>query len=301
MSLTAFKNKSVIQHGSNRSGIPPGGVWIPQGPFGHATSVLKKAVQSYGPVGFSINGGHRNIGGVGTEMKMSKSGTPFRGTNPIGWGGTYGKYKKAEPVLNARIVQTLGTQYRYVKPSVLSTFGMLRKKYKWAYYGQYPNYWVQPVYTGNQTDTVSQHMYIQNKSAANTCNLKVNNTGMYDTYYINHGPTLCATSTAGFKYNDMARNGPYTKILGQPVDSSTYTQYVQRGCQNPIGPQKPFPFATQSGSGIRAAGTSITSVGSGCGSFPVYLSPPEWYTQETKVQKEQQIQETVVQNLSIPH
>jgi hypothetical protein len=78
MSLTAFKNKSIIQYGTKRSGIPPGGVWLPQGPFGHATSVLKKATQSYGAVGFSINGGHRNIGRVGQDMKMSQSGTPFR-------------------------------------------------------------------------------------------------------------------------------------------------------------------------------------------------------------------------------
>lgn len=288
MSLTAFKNKSVIQYGSNRSGVAPGGIWIPQGPFGKATAILKKAVQSYGPVGFSINGGHRNVGGVGTEMKMSKSGTPFRGTHPIGWGGTNGQYYKAEPVLNSRIVETLGEQYRYIKPSVLSTFGMLRKKYKWAYYGQYPNYWVQPNYTGNQTDTASQMLYIQNKAAANTCNLKVNNTAIYEGYIVKQGPTLCATTTAKFKYNDMARNGPYTKILNQPVPASTYTQYVQRGCQNPIGPQKPFPFAVQSGTGIQAAGTSITSVGAACNTSNIYISPPEWYTKETPGQAKQQ-------------
>jgi hypothetical protein len=279
MSLTAFKKKSVIQYGSKRSGIAPGGIWLPQGPFGHATSVLKKAVNTYGPVGFSINGGHRNVGGVGQDMKMSKSGTPFRGTHPIGWGGTYGAYPRAQPVLNSQIVNTLGDQYRYIKPSVLSTFGMLRQKYRWAYYGKYPNYWVQPNYTGNQTDTASQMLYIQNKAAANTCSLKVNNAGLYEGHIVNGGPTLCATSTARLKFNDMARNGPYTKILRQPVPSSTYTLYVQRGCQNPIGPQKPFPYAVQSGSSHSAAGTSITSFGSGCNSGPIYLSPPAWYTQ----------------------
>jgi hypothetical protein len=278
MSLTAFKNKSVIQYGSKRSGKAPGGIWIPQGPFGKATSILKKAIQTDGPVGFSINGGHRNIGGIGTEMKMSKSGTPFRGTNPIGFGGTNGSYYEARPLLNAQVVDTLGTQYIYIKPSVLSNFGMLRKKYKWAYYGQYPNYWVQPIYTGNQTDTSSQMLYIENKAAANVCTLKVNNTATYEGYIVKQGPTLCSTSAAGFKYNDMARNGPYTKILNQPIPSSTYTQHVQRGCQNPIGKQKPFPFATQTGTGIQAGGTSITSVGSACGTSNYYLTPPAWYT-----------------------
>ena len=33
MSLTAFKRKSVINHGSKRSGKGPGGIWLPQGPF----------------------------------------------------------------------------------------------------------------------------------------------------------------------------------------------------------------------------------------------------------------------------
>jgi hypothetical protein len=305
MSLTAFKRKSVINYGSKRSGIPPGGYWLPQGPFGHSTQALKEAIQNYGAAGFSINGGHRNIGGVGRDMKMSKSGTPYRGTQPIGWGGTFGRYPSAtlvgsttdniqstgaipnahskqaavEPLLNSRVVSPMGTQYLYVKPSVLSTYGMLDKKYRWAYYGKYPNYWVQPNYTGNQTDTASQGLYIQNVASANTCNLKVNNIGTYENYFKKSGPTLCTPgrSTAMFKYNDMARNGPYTKVLYNPVSYAQYNLYIARGCNNPVGAQKPFPYAVQGGSSYAAAGTSITSFGSGCGTGDVYLTPPEWY------------------------
>jgi hypothetical protein len=280
MSLTAFKNKSVIQYGSKRSGKPPGGYWLPQGPFGHSTLSLKQAIQTYGPVGFSINGGTRNVGGVGRDMKMSKSGTPFRGVNPIGWGGTSGTYPKSQPLLNSQEVNTLGTQYLYVKPSVLSTYGMLAKKYRWAYNGQYPNYWVQPVYTGNQTDSASQGLYVQNLAAANTCNLKVNNTEDYVNHIVPCGPTLCTPgrSTTRFKYNDMARNGPYTKILKQPVSYAQYNLYVTRGCNNPVGAQKPFPYAVQTGTGIKPGGTSITSVGNACNTSKIYLTPPEWYT-----------------------
>lgn len=303
MSLTAFKRKSVINYGSKRSAKAPGGVWLPQGPFGHSTYGLQLAIDHPGPVGFSINGGHRNVGGVGREMKMSKSGTPYRGTQPIGFGGTAGKYPSAvlvgtdgqytgavqppnnpspvvQPVLNSRIVDTMGTQYLYIKQSVLSTYGMLRKRYRWAYNGTYPNYWVQPNYTGNQTDTASQWLYIQNKASANTCNLKVNNVGTYEGYYKKMGPTLCTPgpSTARFKYNDMARNGPYTKTLGQPVSYSQYNLYLTRGCNNPVGPQKPFPYAVQTGTGIQTGGTSITSVGSSCGTANVVLTPPAWYT-----------------------
>ena len=299
MSLTAFKRKSVIQYGSDRSGKPPGGVWLPQGPFGRELTSLKIAIDNYGNSGFSLNGGHRNVGGVGRDMKMSKSGTPYRGLNPIGWGGLNGTYASAElvgpyggaisnssktavvqPLMNARIADTLGSQYLYVKPSVLSTKGMLEKKYRWIHNGQYPNYWVQPNYTGNQTDSASQWLYVQNKAAANVCNLKVNNVGAYADNFKSAGPTLCTggRSTAMFKYNDMARNAPYTKNLYQPVSYSQYNLYLTRGCNNPIGKQKPFPFATTTGRSQSASGTSITSFANGCNASNYYLTPPAWYT-----------------------
>ena len=303
MSLTAFKRKSVIQYGSKRSGKQPGGYWLPQGPFGHSTRGLQLAIQHFGPEGFSINGGHRNIGGVGKDMKMSKSGTPYRGVYPIGFGGTFGTYPSAtlvgnpesnstgavpnahsksaavEPVLNSRIVDTMGTQYLYVKPSVLSTYGMLDKKYRWAYYGKYPNYWVQPNYTGNQTDTASQGQYLQTITSDATRSLKVNNVSEYEGYIVKAGPTLCTPgrSTARFKYNDMARNGPYTKVLYQQVPYSEYNSYLTRRCNNPIGPQKPFPFAVQTGKSQSASGTSITRFADSCGTSNTYLAPPEWY------------------------
>jgi hypothetical protein len=282
MSLTAFKNKSVIQYGSKRSGKQPGGIWLPQGPFGSATTSLENAIHNYGTVGFSINGGHRNVGYIGKTYKMSKSGTPYRGTEPMGCGGTYGKYPKSEPLLNAREVDTLGSQYIYIKPSVLSNYGMLEKKYRWAYTGQYPNNWVQPIYTGNQTDTASQMLYIQNLASKNTCKLKVNNVGDYEGNIKHTGPTLCTPgrSTALFKYNDMARNAPYTKVLYNPVSYAQYNLYLTRGCNNPVGKQKPFPYAVQTGTGIKTGGISITSVGNACNTSNNSLVPPAWYISE---------------------
>jgi hypothetical protein len=161
---------------------------------------------------------------------------------------------------------------------------MLRKKYRWIYNGQYPNYWVQPNYTGNQSDTASQMLYIQNKAAANTCNLKVNNVETYEGHIVGCGPTLCSLgrSTAQFKYNDMVRNAPYTKNLYQPVSYTQYNSFLTRGCNNPQGAQKPFPYAVTTGSSQSASGTSITSFSSGCNTNPIYLTPPEWYTHESK-------------------
>jgi hypothetical protein len=263
MSLTAFKNKSVIQYGSKRSGKPPGGIWLPQGPFGRNTLVLKESINSYGAVGFSLNGPHRNVGYVGQSMRMSKNGTPFRGLYPLGSGGTYGQYVSPEPSYNVNEVLVEGTQHLYVKPTVLTTYGMLQKKYKWAYNGQYPNNWVQPNYAGtNQAWTKSQGNYIDTLSSANDCVIDINAHDKYIGYIRNGGSTLCHTSTQNFTYDDMARNGLYTKFIYNPIDSSQYTRHSARKCNNPTGATKPFPFATN---------------GSTCFNT-IFLTPPKWYT-----------------------
>ena len=278
MSIVTLKRKSVIQYGSKRSGKPPGGYWLPQGPFGPNTKMLEQAIQNEGPVGFSLNGPHRNVGYVGKESKFSKNGTPFRGTQPMGSGGSGGNYASPLPVFNVNRVIVEGTQWQYIKPTVLTTYGMLEKKYRWVHSGQYPNNWVQPVLTGNLTDTSSQGQYIHDKTVANICHTDINNTEKYVGHIIKHGPTLCRTSAARFKYNDMVINGPYTKELYQPNTSSQHTLLIQRKCINQTGPQKPFPFAVQTGTGIQTGGTRVTNVGSSCGtSQNLCLTPPAWY------------------------
>ena len=289
MSIVAFKKKSVIQYGSKRSGKPPGGYWLPQGPFGANTIGLKQAIEYPGSVGFSLNGPHRNIGYVGKESKFSKNGTPFRGVHPYGSGGHLGTYARPEPVYNVNEVIVLGDQYQYVKPTVLTTRGMLAKKYRWAYNGQYPNYWVQPVNDGTmQSDTKSQGMYLHDLTTANICVTDINNTAKYVGYIKRCGSTLCETSTARFKYNDMARNGPYTKELKQPETSSQHTLRIQRRCANPLPYQKPFPYAVNTGTGILTGGIRMTSVGNSgsCRSTnPTFVvAPPGYNTSPSTVQ-----------------
>ena len=276
MSIVAFKKKSIIQYGSKRSGKPPGGYWLPQGPFGLNTYSLVQGKENYGAVGFSLNGPHRNVGYVGKESKFSRNGTPYRGAHPMGNGGTFGRYPKSESVFNVNRVIVEGDQYMYVKPTVLTTKGMLEKRFRWAYNGKYPNYWVQPVYTGNQTDTKSQGMYIHDKSAANDCVIDVNNEENY-VGYIRCDHTACKNSEVKMKYNDIARNSLYTKTLYQPITSSQQTLRIQKRCVNPLGPQKPFPFAVQTGTGILRGGIRVSNVGSSCGTGPVYLTPPPSY------------------------
>lgn len=157
MSIVAFKKKSVIQYGTHISGRNPGGAWISRGPG-------KKYVYINNS-GFSINGPYRNKGAVGSNMRFSKTKTPFRGPYAMGHGSK--RYTPPLLVVNESIVVP-GTQQLYVKPSVLSTYGMIQTKYKWIH-GQYPNYWVKNIYTNTMSDNASQELYIRTKSAANTC------------------------------------------------------------------------------------------------------------------------------------
>lgn len=274
MSLTAFKRKSVIQYGSKRSGKPPGGYWITQGPF--APDSIYGQVP-YGPNGFSVTGSHRNVGYVGKDSKFSRNGTPFRGPHAMGSGGK-GVYFH-EPVFNVNRVIVLGDQHKYVKPPSLSTKGMLEKRFRWAYNGKYPNYWVQPIYTGDQVQTASQGMYIHDKSAANDCHNDVNNVAKY-IGNIRCQSQTCLNQRFKMKYNDIARNGLYTKTIHQPLTSAQQTLRIQRKCANPTFAQKPFPYAVNTGTGILTGGTRVTSVGNACNLSPVYIVPPEWYVKE---------------------
>lgn len=271
MSIVTFKKKSVIKHGSNRSAKPPGGRWLPQGPFGLPTSInsvmLADATQHIGPVGFSLVGGRRSIS-VGKDMKMSQQGTPFRGIYAKGYGKYTPRSLSAEPVMNAGIgsLTVMGNQAEFIKPINLGNRGMLRQRYKWAYNGQYPNNWVQPTYTGYQTDSASQGVYIHKKSAACDTVVDVNDSEKYVGYRANRGPFGCQITPAnGYTYNTITANAPYTKGLRIPQTSAQHTLRVQRKCAHPRPNQKPYPHSVNNGTGILTGGINVSSVGSSCG------------------------------------
>lgn len=299
MSLATFKKKSINSASSatKRSGKPTNEYWIYQGPYGkkgNLPSVIFNA-SLVGPdgivggnyytasnAGFSVSGSHRNIGGVGQSMRFSKSATPYRGVYPKGWGGTRGRYPDGpnQVSLNINPVLTgVAIQNGIVKPPVLSTKGMLERRFRWAYSGQYPNYWVQPVYTGNQTDTASQGLYVQNKSAANYCHYDVNTPEKYVDYFVRCGSTGCQTTPArGYTMSIQQANAAYTKTLHQPKDASDYTLRIQRRCQNPVGFQKPFPYAVQTGTGVLRGGINVDNVANACNTSNTTTVPPDWYT-----------------------
>lgn len=291
MSLATFKKKSVTKFSSaTKHSAISDAYWQTQGPFGNLNStnsiIFKEALKQYESVGYSLAGSYRSIS-VGKEMKFSKNGTPFKGQYPMGQGGAYGQYFQADPMYNAGLgmLSTRGNQWQYLKPSSLNTKGMIAKKYKWAHSGQYPNYWVQPVYNGFQTETKSQGMYLHNKSASNDCVTDINNPTKYVDHRVNHGPFGCnVTPAKGYRMNQAQSNAPYTKRLGLPEDSSQRTLRIQRKCANPLPSQKPFPYAVQTGSGILTGGLRISGVGNSgtaCNSYAVnFTAPPNWYTKK---------------------
>ena len=241
--------------------------------------MLEDSIRRPGPKGFSLNGPHRLAPG-NRDMKFSQQGTRFRGIYPYGSGGHYGQYYQAEPLMNAGVakVEVDGNQWEFVKPSVLSMRGMLRKRFRWVYNGQYPNNWVQPVYTGNQTDTASQGLYVQNKAAANDCVYGVNDTATYVNYFKQGSSTGCQMTPArGYKMVVQQGIAPYTKQLHQPKDASSYTLKVQQKCQTPNGLQKPFPYAVQTGTSVLRGGINVSNVASSCNTGPTALTPPDWY------------------------
>ena len=299
MSLATFKKKSInsVSSATKRSGKPTNDYWIYQGPYGRKGNLSSTIFNAslVGPngdvggnaynasnAGFSINGPNRNKGGVGGCMKFSKSKTPFRGVYPKGWGGTHGQYPDGPNNISLAVYpETTGPQLQsaIVKPSVLSTKGMLARRFRWINSGQYPNNWVQPNYTGNQTDSASQGLYVQNKAAANYCHYDVNDSANYVNYYKTCGSTGCQTTPArGYTMNIQMANAAYTKTLHQPKDASDYTLRIQRKCQNPVGFQKPFPYRVQTGTGVLRGGINVNNVASACNTSNTVLTPPDWYT-----------------------
>ena len=299
MSLATFKKKSINSASSatKRSGKLTTDYWMYQGPYGRKGNLPSAIFNAslVGPngqvggnyynasnAGFSVTGAYRNVGGVGQHMRFSKSATPYRGQYPKGWGGKNGRYPDGpnNVVLNIMPVQTgVAIQNAIVKPPTLSTKGMLARRFRWINSGQYPNNWVQPVYTGNQTDTASQGLYIHNKSAANYINYDVNDPGKYVDYYVRCGSSGCNTTPArGYTMGIQQSNAPYTKTLHRPKDASDYTLRIQRRCQDPVGFQKPFPYAVQNGTGILRGGTNVANVANACNTSNTTIVPPNWYT-----------------------
>jgi len=96
-------------------------------------------ISGIGSKGFSLNGGYRNIGGVGQfRMVSNVTRTPYKGVNPIGWGGCCGTY----PIYINNSGNCCTNDDSIIKKTVKNTMGMIDERYKGILFGTYPNTWV---------------------------------------------------------------------------------------------------------------------------------------------------------------
>jgi hypothetical protein len=285
MSLATFKKKSINKYSNatQKSAKTTNQSWLYAGPYGKpnslASTLFKDSFQTQS-AGFSVTGPYRNVS-IPNKL-FSQSGTPYRGAYPKGWGGTFGRYpdNRDNQLLNITPVETgVAIQNNIVKPPVLSTKGMLDRRFRWIHSGKYPAFWVQPIYTGFQTDNASQGLYIHEKSSANNIHYNVNDVQKYENNCKTCGPFgYNKTPASGYTMNLIQRNAPYTKNILQPRDASTYLSHMQRQCQNPTGAQKPFPYAVQNGTGILRGGINVNNVANACNTSEYVTEPPLWYT-----------------------
>jgi len=241
-------------------------------------------ISGIGKNGFSLNGGHRNVGGVGRFRRVSNvSRTPFRGNLPMGSGGCCGIYDKT--VSNSGSCCTNDPEI--IKPSSVNTRGMLDMRYerKWSEYddeyvcprvvlnSQYPYSWTQP---GNSSyvSTTDQGLYVREKTQKNGACVFTNlqnsgSCGTYDAGDVGSGSGAgddvyeCSGNPKAASYFIGGRKvvyKPYAKNFNQPAMSQE--QYIttggpaKRNCL-PSGPDKqPFPMNLVHNQGV-AAGCDV--------------------------------------------
>jgi hypothetical protein len=142
--------------------------------------------------------------------------------------------------MNLFKAKAAGLQNEYNKNSTVSTYGLLRRKYKYLYSGQYPNYWVQPNYgTSNLSQNTSQGLYVNNLTATYSRYVDTNAEAKFIDYKNNCGNNNCSK-----KLLNNSNTLHYTKFLRVPQTSGQYTTRIQRKCVNPLNYQKPYPGPT---------------------------------------------------------
>jgi hypothetical protein len=186
-------------------------------------------------LGFSLNGISRPVGTVGpTNLAKSVTRTPFRGTDPVGYGG--GSACRVSG-WRARKNRCAGTsQYliqvhnsgsftcpqTLVKPSVVNTKGMIEQKYTGILHGTYPNVFVQPGVGDPLYTSQGNYLSILNRKAFSCPNALIKT---------DNKTSSCQPSEYASQYASglpVTQTCNYTKTL----DTPTYDVYnIKRSAQ----------------------------------------------------------------------
>ena len=233
-------------------------------------------ISGRGTDGFSLNGGHRNIGAVGQfRMISNTTRTPYRGTEPMGNGGSVGKYYN-QPLDSGSCCTNDSS---IIKASSKNTAGMIDTKYKWTK-SAYPNFWVQEddnsyrvtkdqaTYIKNLTNKVGATVFVNVQSNGN-CGTVVDSSNSDYKYSCSGNSAACSYFIGTKKYIRM----PYAKNLNQPAMSQG--QYINTGgiakreCLPTPANKQPFPMNLNHSTKLHyrtntASKSDGTSGGGGC-------------------------------------
>ena len=132
------------------------------------TRHIKVPISGIGKNGFSINGGYRNSGSVGTvNLGKSYNRTIYKGTSPVGVGGCCGKFVK-------NIISNINNNTNdtnYVKRSVMNTNGYILAtvKHPTAVFNNCTNSCVKNWVKDFKALNYSQGMFIRTLKIKNMC------------------------------------------------------------------------------------------------------------------------------------
>ena len=232
-------------------------------------------ISGRGVDGFSLNGGHRNIGSVGQfRLIGNTTRTPFKGTEPMGNGGSGGKYYNKPS--NSGSCST--NDNTIIKKSSKNTAGMIDTKYKWTKSG-YPNYWVQEDDNSYRV-TRDQATYIeqltQKYGGCVFTNNQTDTTGSTNIYSCSGNKSACSYFIGTKKYVRM----PYAKNLNQPAKSQG--QYIKTGgvykkeCLPTPANKQPFPMNLQHSTSNQMASTRVGTSSKSSGSIGCHTNYLTW-------------------------
>lgn len=199
---------------------------------------FQNSISGQGKDGFSLVGGHRNIGSVGpTNLAKSVTRTRFRGTAPMGHGSTNGVYKIS--VYNSG--SCCNNDPNIIKSSVKNNKGAIIQQYKWLH-SAYPNYWVKS--DDSRPESTSQSAYIKVLSSRNSVCVenKVNSGIKIDDCADNEN--ICRASSYHIGGRRIYRTF-YSKDLNRyPQSCSQYTstRYLKKNNLPTPDCLKPFPM-----------------------------------------------------------
>jgi hypothetical protein len=214
-------------------------------------------------IGFSLQGGHRNQGWVGqtSTSRGSTARTIFKGTEPVGHGGTLGNYS-VSIIQNTNALPT--NDPSIIKSSTKTTSGLISSRITnpttttncdgnrcgpaWNNYNRV--HWVKSF----QPDTRSQGTYLNKKKVQSySCSTSTATTNLTDGTPANAGTTENCGDTYMIGSRRFTRAKYHKDTHAQVLSSSDYTnsRLLQKNCLPTPDNKQHFPMSIQTASRCR--------------------------------------------------